>query len=86
MNSLVYHGPGKSVELHLEKLWARSVTITTCLVDTAKKPMLLKFIKSGKLQPLKLITHHFALNEIKKAYDTFGNAANEKALKIILTN
>jgi len=77
---------GKSVELHLEKLWARSVSITTRLVDTATTPMLLKLIKSGKLQPLKLITHHFTLNEIMKAYDTFGNAANEKALKVILTN
>jgi alcohol dehydrogenase len=77
---------GKSVELHLEKLWARSVTITTRLVDTVSTPMLLKIVQSGKLQPLKLITHHFALNEIMKAYDTFGNAANEKALKVILTN
>jgi hypothetical protein len=27
-----------------------------------------------------------ALDEIMKAYDTFGNAAKEKALKVILTN
>ena len=33
-----------------------------------------------------LITHHFRLDEIMKAYDTFGNAAEEKALKVILTN
>ena len=77
---------GKSVELHLEKLWARSVTITTRLVDTATTPMLLKLVQSGKLESRKLITHHFALNEIMKAYDTFENAANEKALKIILIN
>ena len=77
---------GKSVELHLEKLWERNVTIRTRLVDTATTPMLLKLVTSGKLQPLKLITHHFELNEIMKAYDTFGNAAKEKALKIILTN
>jgi alcohol dehydrogenase len=77
---------GKSVELHLEKLWAKSVTITTRLVDTATTPMLLKLITSGKLQPMKLITHHFVLNEIMKAYDIFGNAAKEKALKVVLTN
>ncbi len=77
---------GKSVELHLEKLWSRNVTITTRLVDTLSTPMLLKIVQSGKLQPRKLITHHFALNEIMKAYDTFGNAAKEKALKVILTN
>ncbi|MCX6168399.1 MAG: zinc-dependent alcohol dehydrogenase family protein [Ignavibacteriales bacterium] len=77
---------GKSVELHLEKLWSRNITITTRLVDTVTIPLLLKTVLSGKLQPAKLITHRFALNEIMKAYDTFGNAAKEKALKVILTN
>jgi len=77
---------GKSVELHLEKLWSRNITITTRLVDTVTIPMLLKTVLSGKLQSAKLITHHFALNEIMKAYDTFGNAAEEKAIKVILTN
>ena len=77
---------GKSVELHLEKLWSRNITITTRLVDTVTTPMLLKTVLSGKLKPKQLITHHFNLNEIMKAYDTFGNAAKEKALKVILTN
>jgi alcohol dehydrogenase len=77
---------GKSVELHLEKLWSSNITITTRLVDTVTTPMLLKTVLSGKLRPEKLITHRFALNEIMKAYDTFGNAAEEKALKVILTN
>ena len=48
--------------------------------------MLLKLMKSGKLRPEKLVTHRFALNDIMKAYDTFANAANERALKVILTN
>ncbi|MFA6598190.1 MAG: zinc-dependent alcohol dehydrogenase family protein [Ignavibacteriaceae bacterium] len=77
---------GKSVELHLEKLWSKTITITTRLVDTVTIPMLLKTVLSGKVQPEKLITHRFALNEIMKAYDTFGNAAKENALKVILTN
>ncbi len=77
---------GKSVELHLEKLWSSNITITTRLVDTVSTSMLLKTVQSGKLQPGQLITHHFPLSEIMKAYDTFGNAAKEKALKIILTN
>ena len=77
---------GKSVELHLEKLWSSAITITTRLVDTVTIPMLLKTVLSGKLQPEKLITHRFELNEIMKAYDTFGNASEEKALKVILTN
>lgn len=77
---------GKSVELHLEKLWSSNITITTRLVDTVTIPMLLKIVLSGKLRLEKLITHRFALNEIMKAYDTFGNAAEEKALKVMLTN
>jgi alcohol dehydrogenase len=49
-------------------------------------PMLLKIVLSGKLQPSKLATHRFALNDIQKAYEIFGNAAKESALKVILTN
>lgn len=42
--------------------------------------------RSGKLQPERLVTHRFALSEIMQAYDTFGNAADEGALKVVLTN
>jgi alcohol dehydrogenase len=71
--------------LNLEKLWDRNVAITTRLVDTAVIPMLLKLVGSGKLQPARLVTHRFTLGDIMKAYDTFGNAAAERALKVILT-
>jgi alcohol dehydrogenase len=77
---------GKPVELHVEKLWDRNITLTTRLVDTVSTPMLLKVVGSGKLQPNKLVTHRFALDEVMKAYDTFGNAAKEGALKVILKN
>ena len=77
---------GKPVELHMEKLWDRNISLTTRLVDTATIPMLLKVVDSGKLQPSKLVTHRFALNDTMKAYDTFGNAAKEGALKVILQN
>ena len=77
---------GKPVELHVEKLWDRNITLTTRLVDTVTTPMLLKVIASGKLQPGKLVTHRFELDDVMKAYDTFGNAAKEGALKVILTN
>jgi len=76
---------GKSVELHMEKLWSQNVTITTRLVDTVSLPMLLKSVLSGKLKPRQLITHHFVLNEAVKAYAAFGNAAKEKAIKVIIT-
>jgi alcohol dehydrogenase len=77
---------GKSVTLHLENLWSKNITITTRLVDTVSTPMLFKNVQSGKLDPNKLITHHFKLDQVLEAYETFGNAANEKALKVILTN
>ena len=76
---------GKPVELHIEKLWDRNITLTTRLVDTVTTPMLLKIVRSGKLQPGKLVTHRFALSDIMKAYDTFGNAAKEGALKVVLS-
>jgi alcohol dehydrogenase len=77
---------GKPVMLHLEKLWDRNIALTTRLVDTVTLPMLLKVVLSGKLQPRKLVTHRFDLNDIQKAYETFGNAAKESALKVVLTN
>lgn len=77
---------GTSATLHLETLWAKNITITTRLVDTVTTPMLLKTVQSQKLTPSKLITHHFRLDQIMDAYQTFENAAKEKALKVILTN
>jgi alcohol dehydrogenase len=77
---------GKPVTLHLEKLWDRNITLTTRLVDTITTPMLFKLVQSGRLAPQKLVTHRFALADVMKAYDTFGNAAKENALKVVLTN
>ena len=76
------HGSG--VTLKLDKLWDRNITLTTRLVDTVTLPMLMKSVLSGRLLPRKLITHEFRLDQVMKAYDTFGNAAKEKALKVIL--
>jgi alcohol dehydrogenase len=75
---------GKPVQLHLDKLWDRNITLTTRLVDTVTTPMLLKIVQSGKLRPGKLVTHRFALEDAMKAYDTFENAGPEGALKVIL--
>jgi alcohol dehydrogenase len=77
---------GKPVELRLEKLWDRNISLTTRLVDTITTPMLLKTIESGKLQARKLVTHSFAMHDMMKAYDTFGNASKEGALKVVLNS
>ena len=75
---------GHSVNLQIEKLWIKNVTITTGLVNTNTTPMLLKTVSSGKLEPAKLIMHHFKLDQILNAYEVFGNAAKEKAMKVII--
>ena len=75
---------GKKVDLHLEELWDRNISITTRLVDTVTIPMLFKTVGSKKIDPKLLITHHFKLDEILDAYETFGNAAKTKALKVII--
>ncbi len=75
---------GKPVELQIQDLWIKNITITTGLVNTNTTPMLLKTVSSGKIEPAKLITHHFKLNDIMHAYEIFGNAAKEKAIKVII--
>jgi alcohol dehydrogenase len=75
---------GVPVTLHLERLWDRNIVITTRLVDTSSTTMLLKMRKAWKIDAQRLITHHFKLNAILEAYDTFGNAAKTRALKVII--
>ena len=39
---------------------------------------------NNKIDPKRLITHRFKLDQILDTYDTFGNAAKTKALKVIV--
>jgi alcohol dehydrogenase len=75
---------GVKVDLHLEKLWDRNISITTRLVDTVSTPMLLKTLCAHKLDPKQLITHRFRLDQIMDAYETFAHAADTHALKVII--
>jgi alcohol dehydrogenase len=75
---------GVKVDLHLERLWSHNVSITTGLVDTFSIPMLLKTVQSKRIDAGLLVTHHFKLGEILQAYETFGKAADTKALKVII--
>jgi alcohol dehydrogenase len=75
---------GKPAQLHLERLWIRDVTITTGLVDTFSIPQLMRLIASGRLDPSLFATHRFPLGETMAAYDTFADAANTGALKVVL--
>ena len=76
---------GVKADLHLEKLWSHNITITTRLVDTVTMPMLLKTVSAGTLAAGRLVTHHFSLDQILDAYDTFGRAADTAALKVLIT-
>ena len=75
---------GKAVELQIQDLWIKNITITTGLVNTNTTPMLLKTVSSGKIEPSKLITHHFNFDDILHAYEIFGNASKENAMKVII--
>jgi alcohol dehydrogenase len=75
---------GHSATLHLETLWTRDVTITTGLVDTRTIPQLMMLVASGRLDPTVFATHHVPLGDTMSAYDTFADAANTGALKVVL--
>ncbi|WAB80384.1 zinc-dependent alcohol dehydrogenase family protein [Microcella daejeonensis] len=76
---------GKPVSFPLETAWIQNLTITTGLVNTDTSRMLIKLLAQGRLAVNGFISHHFALDDILSAYDTFGRAAETKALKVILT-
>jgi alcohol dehydrogenase len=75
---------GVPVELALQDLWIMDLSITMGLVSTNTTPMLLKLVASHKLAAEKFATHHFKLDDIMDAYDTFGRAAETKALKVVI--
>jgi alcohol dehydrogenase len=75
---------GTKVDLHLERLWSHNITITTRLVDTVTTPQLLKAVTSHRLEPATLVSHRFRLDQMEAAYDTFGRAAESKAIKVII--
>ena len=47
--------------------------------------MLLKLVAQNKMPAEKFATHHFTLDQIMEAYDTFARAAETKALKVVIT-
>jgi len=77
---------GKPAALHLEDLWIKDVTITTGLVDGYSTPTLLKLIRSGQLNVDRFVTHRFGFDDFLAAYDTFANASETKALKVVISH
>lgn len=76
---------GESVELALQDLWIKDVTITTGLVSATTTPMLLKLVAQSKLLPEQFVTHRFKMDQMIEAYDTFSRAAETKAMKVAIS-
>ncbi len=75
---------GTSVDLPLQDLWIMDIAITMGLVSTSTTPMLLKLVTQKKLAAEKFATHHFGLDQMLEAYDTFARAGETKALKVVI--
>ncbi|MCY7401246.1 MAG: zinc-dependent alcohol dehydrogenase family protein [Nocardioides sp.] len=75
---------GTSVDLPLQDLWIMDIAITMGLVSTSTTPMLLRLVAQHRLAAEKFATHHFGLDQMLEAYDTFARAAETKALKVVI--
>lgn len=76
---------GTPVELPMQDMWIQNVTLTMGLVDTVSIPTLLKMVASGRIPSEKMGTHRFTFDQMDEAYDVFKNAAENQALKVIIT-
>ncbi|GAB3278626.1 zinc-dependent alcohol dehydrogenase family protein [Sinomonas notoginsengisoli] len=76
---------GKPVEFPIDRDWINNITVTTGLVNATTAPELLDKITAGAIDPAKFVTHRFTFEQIMDAYETFSNAAAERALKVIIT-
>lgn len=76
---------GAPVELPIDRDWINNLTITMGLINATTTNDLLDQIERGEIKPEKFVTHHFTFDEIDAAYDTFSRAADEHALKVIIS-
>jgi len=76
---------GVPVELPMQEMWIKNITLTMGLVDTTSIPTLLTMVASGRIPAEKMGTHTYRLDEIERAYEVFGNAAAHEALKVVIT-
>lgn len=79
MKALVYHGPGSRAWEEVPRPGIQHATDAVVRITIST-------ICGTDLHILKGDLPRFALDDVMKAYDTFGNAAKEGALKVILKN
>jgi alcohol dehydrogenase len=77
---------GKPVTFPIDREWINNITITTGLVNATTAPQLLEDIQAGRIAPEKFVTHRFTFDQWDDAYDTFSRAAQEQALKVVVTS
>lgn len=77
---------GKPVSFDLQDLWIKNISMSTGLVNVNTTALLLNVLKSGKIDVTQMVTHHFKLSEVNKAYEVFKNAGPNNALKVIIDN
>ena len=45
----------------------------------------MRLVATGQLDAGRFVTHRFSLDDFEQAYDVFGDAASNGALKVVLT-
>jgi len=75
---------GPSIPPARDEFLDRNVTVSTDRVDTSGIPVLVKVLAAGLRDAQKKGRHRCALGEVVQAYGIFGQAAKERALKVIL--
>ncbi|KAI9042849.1 zinc-dependent alcohol dehydrogenase family protein [Aspergillus affinis] len=73
---------GRKVDLHLDQLWDRNISIKTQLVNSHSIPTLLRLSQAGLITPETIVTHSFPFSDITGAYASFHNAAELGTLKV----
>ena len=69
----------------MQDMWIQNVTLTMGLVDTVSIPTLLKMV-GERPDPGREDGHPlFTFDQIDEAYEVFGNAAANAALKVVIT-
>lgn len=71
--------------LPLPDMYGKNLTFKTGGVDGGDCAEILRLIEEGKIDTTPLITHHFALTDIVKAYDLFENK-KDGVIKVAIKN
>lgn len=77
-------GHGRKVDLQLERLWSHGPPNTTGLADPALLQMPPLGLRPERSHAARLITHRPGFDGLLEAYDTFADAAESHALKVIV--